>query len=738
MNSDSFHLLYKDAEKALLDRHLAEALSCIQGILTDAGSAEQHNELDAIRQDYGMMLHFMQQGAKDPERQNIYKGLVHRAFALLEDATHDYRARQVNGLLAEYYKKSHAPEGYTLEELISRIMLLSDKLNDDLTLTHPDVRRQSLEDDYNKIYEQLRTAFNWIWTEKTISAGNAETLKNFIEALDVQWQPLLISAIMMSLAETFDPQKFRMALYFCSSDNEEVRARALVAVVWIYMKYEKRMTMYPDLYEGITLLEQDRRIVNELEIMQKQCLLSLETQAAEKKLQNEIFPDLMKSGNYQRHKMGLDELEDELGKALRGEPNQEWEKSNKHLADNMKKIIEMGREGIDINLGTFSALKGYSFFRQHMANWFMPFDKNYPDIRHIFDNQSGSPLEMLIGTGNFCDSDKYSLCLMMSQIMPAQRNMMMTKFSEQLSGNEDTIKDIATENQSIPNIYRNYLQNLYRFFKLYPQRSQFKDPFKADLLFTSYPALKKIMATPAYLTEMTDFLIKRKCYKDAISYVEEVLRTETATAEMLQKIAFCYQRTDNPSKAIFYYQQADLLNPDNAWILKQMYLCYSAMDKHEQALACLEKLSQSAPDDVRLLSETGLCLMQLNRFEEAAKRFYQLEYNGEKVVPSWRAIAWCNFKMKRYEQAGKYYHKLLEHEKATWEDFLNAGHTAWCAGNIQEAVGLYRQYIGKYKPANSSESRLQPFDNDREELIGHGIDELDICLMRDCLTGENI
>ena len=167
-----------------------------------------------------------------------------------------------------------------------------------------------------------------------------------------------------------------------------------------------------------------------------------------------------------------------------------------------------------------------------------------------------------------------------------------------------------------------------------------------------------------------------------------------------------------------------------------MYLCYSAMDKYEQALNCLEKLGETTANDARLLSETGLCLMQLNRFEEAAKRFYQLEYNGEKVIPSWRAIAWCNFKMNRYEQAEKYYRKLLDHEKATWEDFLNAGHTAWCAGNIREAVGLYRQYIRKYRPEHN-ESYLQPFDNDRDELIGHGIDELDICLMRDCLISEN-
>ena len=156
MNPDSFDLLYKDAEKALLNRHLTEALSCIQGILADTAAAEQHNELDAIRQDYGMMLHFMQQGASDPEREKIYKALIQRTFTLLEDAAHEHKIRQNNSLFAECYKKSHVADGNTLESLAARIILLTDKLKDDQTLSHPEVKQTSLEEDYQKLYALLK------------------------------------------------------------------------------------------------------------------------------------------------------------------------------------------------------------------------------------------------------------------------------------------------------------------------------------------------------------------------------------------------------------------------------------------------------------------------------------------------------------------------------------------------------------------------------------------------------
>ncbi len=103
------------------------------------------------------------------------------------------------------------------------------------------------------------------------------------------------------------------------------------------------------------MLAQDEHLKGELILLQQQFLLSLETAKAERKLQNEIFPDLLRSRNYQRNKMGFEQMEEDLAKALRGEPNAEWGKmmGNKQLADNMKEIIAMGKEGIDINLETF-------------------------------------------------------------------------------------------------------------------------------------------------------------------------------------------------------------------------------------------------------------------------------------------------------------------------------------------------------------------------------------------------
>ena len=730
MDKKSFESLYHDAAEALLSRRMHDALDCLQGILFSAGSTELDRELDSIRQDYAMMLNFMVQGGNDPQRAAIHRNLTARGFAMLDKGARLYYAANEKDLYTETLNRCYGDAAETFDMLVGKAGLLRDKRRE----TPRNAYTENEESAYYATFDKL---FEYVWTAPLLHPSDAEKLKAFIEEQEIEEQALLLSAVMLNVQRYFDPQKYRILLHFCHAEATQVRARALTAAVWTYMQYEARFAHYPDLADGLSLLVQDERLKGELILLQRQCLLSLETAKAEKKLQNEIFPDMLKNRNYQRNKMGLGQMEEDLAKALRGEPNAEWEhmQGNKQLADNLKQIIAMGKEGIDINLGTFSGLKGFSFF-QSLPHWFALFQEHRPEVKGIFPpGIAHNPIKMLMESGNFCNSDKFSLCMMLNQLPSSQREMMVTQIGSQVEGQEENLKAAMEGQDSSANIYRSLLQDLYRFFKLYPRKRLFYDPFQRDMLFTRYKVLAGMLKSPAYLRDTASFLIRRECYQDAIDYIEETLKTETADAELLQKVAFCYQHLDQPDKAIYYYQQADLLSPDNEWILKQMHLCYSALGRYEQELGCLKNLEAMNPGNAQLLSEIGLCLMQLGRYDEAVQRFYELEYKGERVLSSWRAIAWCNFKMGRLEQADKFYKKLLQGAKPTWEDYLNAGHTAWCSQNPGEALTHYRQYIQLYskEKKDAGQSPFIPFDEDRKELLQHGIAELDICLMRDLL-----
>lgn len=737
MDKNSFELLRKDALKELTNSHLQDALTCIRGILFPTNNPELNYEWESIQKDYEMMLGFMQQGGNDTQRAAIFRNLLNRSFSLLDMGVRSFRLQNEKDLYTDTLRRVHEKEE-SFGLLAEKTLGLQEKLTEVCNPNTFKDKEAIIAEGRNILYGLYDSIFEHIWTAPMLKSDTAEEWKAFMDKLDEDTLPMFVSALMLSLQSYFDPQKFKLLLHICRTEHIKVRARALTAIVWIYIQYEYRFDHLPDLCEGIALLSSEPHIHSELVLLQKQLLLSLETDKAKKKLQDEILPDIMKKHNYQRNKMGLENMEEELSKALSGEPNAGWEhlRGDKKLADNMKEIIEMGKEGVDINIGTFSALKGFPFFR-NISHWFVPFDKNRPEVKDILpDGITTNPVRMIMEAGNFCDSDKYSLCIMLRQIMPSQRETIMTQIGSQMDGQEELVKGTEDKSHQMETVYRNYLHDLYRFYKLYPQKSQFEDPFKADLLYTRHTRLGNLFKSTDYLTDMASFLIKRECYQDAVAYIEEVLKEKTATADMLQKLAFCHQRLDNPGKAVYYYQQADLLDPDNEWILKQMYLCYSASGKYELELSCLKRLETINPEDTRLIAETGLCLMQLQRYEEAANRFYELEYKEARVLSSWRAIAWCNFKMNKLEQAYKYYQKVLNHEKASWEDHLNAGHTAWCMNNIPTAVEHYRTYVRLYMSKAQPQKKLSPlspFDEDRKELTEHGIPPLDITLMRDII-----
>lgn len=729
MDKISFHSLYQDTAESLKANKLLQALAYIKGMIFNVNEIEFTHEFSSIHQDYDFMLRFVERGGKDSQREKIYHNLINRTYRLLDKIMRIYRIENIN----DTYTYSYRSLSTDFNSLTKQV----DLLNESFKYSRTANRQKHSSENRNALNETYRQMFNYIWTAPIFREDEAEELETYISQQDTNEQALLISAVMLNSLEYFDPYKFRILLHLSRSDMDLPRARAIVATTLVYMKFKYRFSNYPELVKELLMLGENARIKEELTILQYQLLLSLETTKVEKKLQNEIFPNLISNKNYNRNKLGLQQIEEELSKALEGNADPiNGLFSDKRLEKNMKEIIEMGQEGIDINIGTFASLKSFAFFKE-TANWFLPFDSTYPEIEKLFTSeQSNNSIKVLINSGNLCDSDKYSLSLMLCSLPIEQSNMMISQIEAQFADSQEQIKDMGKSAKDIKHIYRFYLQDLYRFFKLGRNKSQFSDPFKQNLLFSEYKELSEIVKDIDYLKKLAPHLIKRGFYADAIAYLEEIIKTDGSDHDSLKRLAFCYQKNNDYNKAIYYYQQADLLSPDNEWVLSQMNSCYSAMNRHDLQLKCLKKLKDINPDNLNINTEMGYCLMQLNRHEEAANCFHELEYKGKKPLLSWRAIAWCNFKMDKMEQAEKYYTKILLSGKAEWSDHLNSGHVAWCMNKIEESIKHYRNYIGMAKNQPDIKDIMQPFNDDADELRKHGITRLDICLMRDIITPD--
>ena len=136
-----------------------------------------------------------------------------------------------------------------------------------------------------------------------------------------------------------------------------------------------------------------------------------------------------------------------------------------------------------------------------------------------------------------------------------------------------------------------------------------------------------------------------------------------------------------------------------------------------------------APENLTLLLQTGECLAILKRYEEAFARFFKVEYLDTNSNRATRAIAWCSFLTAKDEQAQRYYDRLLQQDKVRHEDYINAAHVQWIAGNRSKAVELYK----KAASMCSKEQFEQQMKHDKKILIERGASQFELMLLREII-----
>ena len=71
--------LLADARKALADGHLLNALDALHGMAVLLKAGAEADALEALANNYRMMLDYFRRGADDPERQRMYRLFVRNA-----------------------------------------------------------------------------------------------------------------------------------------------------------------------------------------------------------------------------------------------------------------------------------------------------------------------------------------------------------------------------------------------------------------------------------------------------------------------------------------------------------------------------------------------------------------------------------------------------------------------------------------------------------------------------------
>jgi len=729
MNEQAIQEQYQHIVSLLEQKRLKEAQIQLEAFLWNCNDWTLRNRLEQAKVSYQYMLQYMRQGVNDPERQKLYRQLLAETRELAEQA----RISLLDEVSTHYYHALHKNKrnmeaGYGMSSWLKVL----ESFPDDMAVCQlmPD-NKQSLDSALQRHEETAQYLFLTTWGNSGWTAEEEREARMYLESelLPVNDLCLFTGAVLLSLMECFDPRKFSWLLDAATHADTQVSQRALVIIAIVLHIHPNRLWLYPELEARLSLLNEDGSFGKQLNRVYIQLLRSQETEKIDKKMREEIIPEMMKNVSIMRNmKYGFEENMDE------DDRNPDWEKAFEEsgLGDKIREMNELQLEGADVYMSTFAQLKSYPFF-QNPHNWFYPFDMQHSGIIREFGLKptgDNAILSLILQSGFFCNSDKYSLCFTMAHIPQAQRNMMLSQMTSQ------DLNELMDESKSSglrqyaqrPDVISNqYIHDLYRFFKLSQRRHEFRDIFKEEIALHRIPALKDILRKPDLLVTIADFHFRKEHPAEALSIYQEVIDMNYADADIFQKTGYCLQKEKRYKEAISAYRKADVLKPDHIWTIRHLATCYRQLRDFASALEYYRKVEAMQPENRNVTFFIGSCLAEQERYEEALQCFFKLDLMENDCIKAWRAIGWCSFVSGKSEQAMRYYEKVLA-LKPIATDYLNAGHVALRLGNMEKAAELYGKAASE---SGNRETFLDMFDKDKETLIKLGIDENDIPLIRD-------
>lgn len=718
----------------LLENHrLKEALVQIHAMASQCSSWQLRTDVETLQTTYDLMLQYNAKGIKDPKQKDMYNKIFRSAYEMAERTHIMKNSTSSFALYYDLIRTYEHAKPHTLSELQ---MQLEAYTEDAATapLIYSDANRckselAGIRERHEKALNELfeRTWVSLYWTEA--EAQEAQTLLNSL-LVPVNDLCVFISAVTMSQSRIFDIRKYMLLLEAYNHPDPMVNQRAIVGIVITALFHEHRIMMYPEARAKLSLLNEDADFIKNLHTIQIQLQLSRETQKIDRKMREEIIPEMMKNVNIMRNmKFGFEETDE-------NDRNPDWEQAFEQsgLGDKIREMNDLQLEGADVYMSTFAQLKGYPFFREP-HNWFYPFDRMHSSIIHqvgLNQTSESSVLSIILQSGFFCNSDKYSFCFTIAQLPQGQRDMMLSQMTPQDQSDFMEEKNSASLKQYAerPDVISNqYIHDLYRFFKLSQRRNEFHNIFQEEIALHRNPVLKELLSAPELLVAVADFHFRKEHPAEALELYRILIDRKQANADIFQKTGFCLQKEKRYQEAVDAYLKADMLKPDHLWTLRHLATCYRQMKNFDAALEYYHRVETIQPENHNVLFYTASCLAEQKRYEDALQYFFKLDFLENNCMKAWRGIGWCSFVSGKHEQAMKYYDKLLA-SKPLATDYLNAGHVAWVLGNIEKAAGLYGKAMAE---SGSKDAFLEIFDRDRNSLLKQGIAAEEIPLMLDMI-----
>jgi Flp pilus assembly protein TadD len=700
----------------LLRRDLGEAIVAMDNFLAIYPHQVNADRLFAIKSDYQLMADYWRRGYKDPQLPHLYDTLLKRMYVLYANIANAYNIRHTPLLTSLFYRghmsaRDWSPQNIReeLESFVSEVAMLE--------LEPPHTAEPKRKELYTRHFQSMAEMFYYILTSDTWTDGFSSAMEEMLlsPTIDTNDQQLFVTGIMLATIHCFDIAKFRLLVHlYQRSTDEPVRQRALVG--WAFaLNAEIGKSIYAEEKELVDKLLEDEACCQELVELQKQLIFCLDAERDHAILQNEIMPDLMKQpGGLRITRNGIEEApEDELNEILHPD---EAEANLERIEAGYQKIINMQKQGSDIYFGGFAQMKRFPFFNE-MVNWFFYFDYNHPDLSAISERVKNSRfLHSVLRSSPFCNSDKYSFTLAFEQVVDKIPQNIM----EIVERGEVALNDFAAEEMVKPAFLRRiFLQDLYRFFRLFKERDAFRNIFDVenkDYLILSKSTFRQTHVE-VYFNEVTAFLLKKGRRSEAAAMLDNYGEHRRDFHYYMMSAYLGREPKTN-------YAQALALQPDSERALAGYARALFNEGAYQEALENYDKLLVLQPDKKSYLLNKAVCLTNLKRYDEAERLLFRLNYEEEDDANVNRVLAWTLTSNGKYEQAEKLYNQLLSVKKPSADDLLNYGFCLWFSGHIDDAADCFHRYL-----LESGEPKESIIENELDLIREKGITEPEIQMM---------
>ena len=710
------------AINCLMDRRLSNAIEVLEQLYVQRPSLMGHSEFEAIKTDYQLMVDYMGRGFSDSHRESLYSTLLQRLYRVAADLEISWRCKNVSAYVnsfrvIDHLNTSHDFVRTVLESFVSDIAMLS--------LQPEETREQKSSELYDRHQSFMNRLFSALWTSCQWTDDDCKFYTELLLSPTVMStdQQVIVSAISLGAMNQFDINKFKTLVnVYQQATDEHVRQRALVG--WVLAVFEG-MDIFPEQDALIRELCENPTITRELLTLQIQFFYSKDAEKDNDKIQRDIMPDIMRNSNLTIGRLGIMEKEEDAIESILHQDADE--KRMEQMEEKVRKMMDMQKQGSDIYFGGFSQMKRFPFFND-MVNWFTPFYLNHPALRPVISKLGDTKfLNTLMERSNFCESDRYSFAFALEQII----NQLPSDIKEVI-GSDAMLGPLAESDdvEDAISIRRTYLQDLYRFFRLYHTANDFINPFEdngkgdfvTDTFFFTY---KSFMGTG--LDDVKLRLASHLYKHQQMTELAELLTT-FQSADPRYAILMGYTNI-HMGKAEFAYQFFDYAlkaEPDNQWALKGKARAALDAEDYKTAEEVYTELLKLEPGHKNYTMNRCVALLKLGRTSEVREELFRLDYQYPEDMNVKRVLAWAMLSDNSLDKASLLYDTLLTSTPAH-EDYLNAGYCQWAMGNVQRAVELFREWM--VKSGKSTEQLLEEFRSDADTLEMYGISETDCFLM---------